>query len=152
MCNYNLRHANLDDVDEIYEIEEESFDSPWSRKTINDEIETNVFGDYLVVEEDGKIIGYFGMWLIMDEAHITNIAVRKSHRGKGIGSLLMEYGISYAEEKQLFGMTLEVRTTNAEAIGLYEKYGFQIEGIRPKYYQDTNEDAYIMWKYFRGEE
>jgi ribosomal-protein-alanine N-acetyltransferase len=99
-----------------------------------------------VAENEGEIIGYGGMWLILDEAHITNVAVRVSSRGNGVGEKLVHFLIDEASKSGARSMTLEVREGNIAARSLYEKMGFFVEGIRPKYYQDNKEDALIMWK------
>jgi [ribosomal protein S18]-alanine N-acetyltransferase len=92
----------------------------------------------------GRIIGYAGMWLMVDEAHITTIAVRDSWRGKSLGELLLANLIEAAVDIGAHRVTLEVRVSNEVAQNLYHKYGFQTEGLRPRYYSDNNEDAYIM--------
>lgn len=92
----------------------------------------------------GRIIGYGGMWLVLDEAHITTIAMRESHRGRGLGELLLGSMIQAAAEMGSDRVTLEVRVSNVIAQNLYRKYGFREEGMRPRYYSDNGEDAYIM--------
>lgn len=92
----------------------------------------------------GHIVGYAGMWLMVDEAHITTIAVRNHWRGHGYGELLLASLIKTATEMGAERVTLEVRVTNGTAQNLYRKYGFEQEGVRPRYYSDNNEDAYIM--------
>ncbi len=96
------------------------------------------------VPRPGSIVGYAGMWLVLDEAHITTIAVSESHRGRGLGELLLASSITAAAEMGTDRVTLEVRVSNAVAQSLYRKYGFGEEGVRPRYYSDNNEDAYIM--------
>jgi len=92
----------------------------------------------------GRIVGYAGMWLILDESHITTIAMRESHRGMGLGELLLSSLVLAASEMGADRVTLEVRVSNDVAQNLYRKYGFHQEGLRPRYYSDNNEDAYIM--------
>lgn len=92
----------------------------------------------------GRIVGYAGMWLVIDEAHITTIAVREAARGQGLGELLLTSLIEAASEMGADRVTLEVRVSNDPAQRLYEKYGFRREGLRSRYYSDNNEDAYIM--------
>lgn len=92
----------------------------------------------------GRIIGYAGMWLILDEAHVTTIAVREAKRGNGLGELLLASLVEASIEMGADRVTLEVRVSNLPAQRLYEKYGFRREGMRPRYYSDNNEDAYIM--------
>jgi ribosomal-protein-alanine N-acetyltransferase len=96
------------------------------------------------IPRPGRIVGYAGMWLVLDEAHITTIAVRGTHRGRGLGELLLASSITAAGEMGSDRVTLEVRVSNAVAQNLYRKYGFREEGVRPRYYSDNNEDAYIM--------
>jgi len=112
-----------------------------------DELE-NIRARYFVAEVSGIIVGYAGFWIIMDEGHITNIAVDPSFRRMKIGSRLLEKIIETARENEVRALTLEVRKSNAAAISMYEKFGFKVEGIRKNYYSDTHEDAYIMWRYF----
>jgi ribosomal-protein-alanine N-acetyltransferase len=96
------------------------------------------------VPRPGRVVGYAGMWLVLDEAHITTIAMRESHRGRGLGELLLGSLIMAAGEMGSDRVTLEVRVSNAVAQNLYRKYGFREEGVRPRYYSDNGEDAYIM--------
>lgn len=95
-------------------------------------------------ERPGQIIGYAGMWIMVDEAHITTIAVRETWRGRGLGELLLASLIAAAAEGGAERVTLEVRVSNETAQNLYRKYGFHQEGLRRRYYSDNNEDAYIM--------
>ncbi len=135
------------DIEEVFEIELESFSVPWDKKSFYDEM-SNKLAIYIVAREDGKIIGYAGMWHVVTEGHITNVAVCEEHRQKGVGSLLMEKFIEIGKQKEMIGLTLEVRIGNENAMRLYSKYGFKPEGIRKNYYADTKEDAVIMWLYF----
>src|SRR5207248_2751137 len=92
----------------------------------------------------GHIIGYAGMWIMVDEAHITTIAIRTAWRGRGLGELLLAALIEEASQLRAQRVTLEVRVTNETAQKLYRKYGFRQQGVRPRYYSDNSEDAYIM--------
>jgi ribosomal-protein-alanine N-acetyltransferase len=96
------------------------------------------------LERTGSILGYAGMWLMLDEAHITTIAMRNNWRGKGLGELLLASLVDTAFDIGAHRITLEVRVSNEPAQRLYRKYGFSQEGVRPRYYSDNNEDAYIM--------
>lgn len=136
----------LEDLDQIMEIEKEAFTTPWSRNAFAMEITENLLAKYIVAEVDGKVAGYAGIWLIMDEGHITNIAVKKEHQGQGIGKFLIMGLIDYCKKQSIINMTLEVRKSNIIAQNLYKKYGFIDCGIRPNYYADDHEDAVIMWK------
>lgn len=140
-----IRPMEERDAEQLAEIEKEAFTSPWSQQAFLNEVRENKLARYLVVEDQGKILGYAGMWLIINEAHITNIAVREEYRGRGIGNLLVQGLISLAMLMEIEAMTLEVRVSNKIAQDLYKKHGFIESGIRPKYY-DNKEDALIMWK------
>lgn len=142
----NLREMEIKDIDAIMEIEKESFSTPWTRNSFEKEINENMLAKYIVADLDGKAVGYAGVWLIIDEGHITNIAVSSVHRGKGIGKFLMMGLIDFCKDRGIHNMTLEVRVSNIIAQNLYKKLGFLDCGIRPNYYADDHEDAVIMWK------
>ena len=146
-----IEMMNKGHIDGIMEIENESFAIPWSRSSIEKELKNN-FAIYAVAIENNKVLGYGGMWHVVNEGHITNIAVHKDYRRKGIGQAIIEKLVEIAEEKEMIGLTLEVRKSNTPALEQYKKNGFKLEGIRPEYYEDNKEDAYIMWKYLIPEE
>jgi len=137
-------------IDDIFQIELKCFDIPWSKADFEREFKSNKFAVYVVAYDDEKhkIVGYGGMWHVVNEGHITNIAVLKEYRRQGIGMRIVEKLQSIAKNKEMIGLTLEVRRGNQEAISLYRKFGFILSGIRKEYYSDTKEDAIIMWKYF----
>ena len=135
-------------IDAVLHIEESCFAIPWTKADFEREMTQNQFAIYRIAVLDGKIVGYAGMWHIVTEGHITNVAVLPEYRRQGIGNALIEEMIVIAEQKEMIGMTLEVRISNIAAQKLYAKYGFRPEGFRKNYYQDTKEDAIIMWKYF----
>ena len=139
------RFMKIEDLEDVLEVEHESFSIPWSREAFYNEIENNQFAFYLVAELEGKIAGYCGVWLVLDEAHVTNVAVLPSFRGKGIGQALMEKLLELAMEHGAKTATLEVRVSNHPAQSLYRKLGFENGGIRKRYYTDNQEDALIMW-------
>lgn len=141
----NYRLMNLDDIPTIVDIERESFSAPWSAEAFRTELAQNLFAKYMIMELDGVIVGYGGMWLIIDEAHITNIAVRTPYRGRGYGELLLRELMKTALWLGARRMTLEVRVSNEVAQSLYRKMGFYPSGVRPAYYSDNLEDALIMW-------
>ncbi|XXM71993.1 ribosomal protein S18-alanine N-acetyltransferase [Lysinibacillus sphaericus] len=140
-----IRFMTVDDLDAVMEIEHRSFSIPWTREAFYNEIEQNHLSTYLVVEDGECIAGYCGVWLVMDEAHITNVAVLPDYRGKGLGEALMKRIMEIAKEVGARVMTLEVRVSNEAAKGLYRKMGFQDGGIRKRYYSDNQEDALVMW-------
>lgn len=152
MTIVNMTMAHLE---EVYEIETHSFSVPWSKNEFRREITENKHAIYKVaLTEYSKVAGYAGMWHIVNEGQITNIAVDKAYRRKGVGSLLLESLITTAGDKEMIGLTLEVRVSNIAAIEFYKKYGFMPEGIRKGYYAADagqpgrgREDAIIMWKY-----
>lgn len=132
------------DLDAVYAIECDSFITPWSKKSLSDDLK-NKIAYYGVAEHEEEILAYAGMWVLFDEAHITNVAVRKLSRGCGLGRSIMQHMISVAKQKGACKMTLEVRENNAVAQNLYKSLGFSLCGIRKGYYSDTGEAAYIMW-------
>lgn len=134
------------DIPDVLKIEKLSFATPWSKEAFENEVCRNLCARYQVACLDGRVIGYGGMWVILDEGHITNIAVHPSYRGMGAGNMIVEALIRIAKAEGVKSMTLEVRRTNLIAQKLYEKYGFTAEGVRPRYYGDNGEDAIIMWK------
>lgn len=139
----------MKDVEAVYEVEVSSFSDPWSLSAFKEEMK-NKLARYIVAEaKDGRIVGYIGVWYIIDEAHINNVAVHKDYRGQGIGNILMEYLIDRCKEDRIYAITLEVRRSNEIAQNLYKKYGFKPGGIRKEYYSDNREDAIIMWKQIR---
>ncbi len=131
---------------QVVEIEKVSFPTPWSPYTFACELMQNDYSYYIVAMADGQVVGYGGMWLVLDEAHITNVAVRPSYRGKKIGRALMMEIIRRAALMGVKSMTLEVRPSNSSARKLYTDLGFVEKGVRKRYYIDNGEDAIIMWK------
>ncbi len=143
--SFVFRYMKEEDIDQILEVEHASFATPWSREAFYNEIYQNKFAVYIVLEEDDKIIGYCGAWVVIDEAHITNIALLPSYRGRQLGEALLRKMMSIAKDMGARSMTLEVRVTNHVAQSLYRKLGFQNGGIRKNYYSDNQEDALVMW-------
>ncbi len=134
------------DVDDVVEIERQSFPIPWSRAAFIDELTRNERALYVVIrDESGTMVGYGGMWLVCDEAHVTNIAVRSDRRRQGVGTAIMIGLMGFAQSKGADRMTLEVRVSNLPAQELYRGLGFVPAGVRPRYYIDNREDALIMW-------
>ncbi|MDR0852705.1 MAG: ribosomal protein S18-alanine N-acetyltransferase [Clostridiales Family XIII bacterium] len=141
-----IRRATGDDVDAITEVEKRSFPKPWSREDFEKDICDNILATYVLAETRKEVIGYAGIWVVIDEGHITNVAVHPDWRDQGIATMIILSMLDAAREKGATRFTLEVRTSNAPAIALYEKFGFRAVGIRKKYYEN-GEDAAIMWKY-----
>lgn len=146
--NIIVRQMKDTDVDEVLSIEEKSFTTPWSREAFHLEVTRNNLAKYILAVRDDKVVGYAGIWMIIDEGHITNVAVDPEARGMGIGDILVKELINICKSSSIRAITLEVRSTNYVAQSLYKKYGFEEAGVRPGYYADNKEDAIIMWKEF----
>jgi [ribosomal protein S18]-alanine N-acetyltransferase len=131
---------------DVMEIESYSFPTPWTYTSYYYEIDNNDLADYIVVLKDNEVIGYAGIWLIIDEAHLTTIAVAKQYRGQQLGEIMITELIRRVKRKGGTRMTLEVRPSNLSAQSLYYRMGFISYGLRKGYYTDDNEDAIIMWK------
>jgi [ribosomal protein S18]-alanine N-acetyltransferase len=134
----------LQDLEAVHRIELASFSSPWPPNAYRSELESNRLASYLVARVDGEIVAYGGMWLMVDEAHITTFAVHPSWRRQRIGERLLLAFLDLAIARHAREATLEVRLSNVSARRLYEKYGFRPVGLRPRYYSDNGEDALIM--------
>ncbi len=145
MSGLRIRRMNFMDVDAVVKVEQETFTTPWSRAAFEAETSDNELAYYLVVDDSGTIAGYAGMWLIIDEAHVTNIAMSAAYRGAGLGEKLVRALMELARERGAVSMTLEVRVSNEKAQSLYAKLGFVPRGKRRNYYTDNREDALIMW-------
>jgi [ribosomal protein S18]-alanine N-acetyltransferase len=143
--SFVFRYLKEEDIDQILKIEELSFATPWTRQSFENELNLNQFAVYLVLEKEGQVIGYCGMWLIVDEAHITNIAVLPEFRGQKLGEGILRMIMEVAKKRGAKTMTLEVRVSNTVAQSLYRKLGFMNGGIRKNYYTDNYEDALVMW-------
>jgi ribosomal-protein-alanine N-acetyltransferase len=135
---------SLPDLPAVEEIERQSFTTPWPPNAYRSEIESNRLAHYVVARCGEEIVGFAGLWMMVDEAHITTFAVRHGWRRQGIGERLLLALFDLARARHAQVATLEVRPSNIAARRLYEKYGFALAGIRPRYYSDDNEDALIM--------
>lgn len=140
ICSFEEKYLK-----DILKIENLSFATPWTKDAMEKEL-TNKFAKYVVVKLNNIVIGYGGMWVILDEGHITNIAVHPEFRGIGAGKKIIEGLIQICKEQNMASLTLEVRVSNYVAQNLYKSFGFIEEGVRKNYYNDNNEDAIIMWK------
>jgi [ribosomal protein S18]-alanine N-acetyltransferase len=133
-----------EDIPAVLEIERGSFSTPWPPEAFTQELSHNRMARYLVARQGGAVVGYAGVWLMVDEAHITTFAVHPDWRRQGVGRRLMHALLLVATEMQAARMTLEVRVSNLAAQALYRGHGFEIAGRRERYYSDDGEDAYIM--------
>ncbi len=135
-----------EDVDAVVEIEAEAYGKHhWAKSSFYDEMSNNLAKYYTAKTPSGELVGYAGTWHIIDEGHITTIAVKKEYLRNHIGEKIIQKIIEDCYKNNIKYLTLEVRVSNIPAIKLYEKYGFQSLGTRKGYYQDNNEDALIMW-------
>ena len=139
-----IRAMEKKDIEAVYRIEVQSFRTPWSKQSLTGELHNRV-AHYLVMEQDDAIIGYCGMWVLFDEAHITNIAVAPEYRRCGLGRRMMLCAMRTARLYGAAQMTLEVRETNFAAQALYASLDFEMAGARKGYYFDTGESAFILW-------
>ncbi len=130
-------------IEDVSDIETNSFSHPWSRKSFEDEL-NNDNAVYFVATESNRGVGYVGGWIIADQYDVNNIAVLPQYRRCGIASKLLDNLIGYCRKKELTAITLEVREHNNTAKALYNSFGFKPIGFRKKYYSDTGEDAIIM--------
>jgi ribosomal-protein-alanine N-acetyltransferase len=140
-----VRPMHIDDLEAILEIERVSFAIPWSLESLKTELKDNEYARYLCLELEDQVIGYMGLWFILDEGHITNIAIAPNCRGQHWGEFLMRSVMNKMADEGMERMTLEVRASNSLAQSLYKRLGFSIAGVRKGYYVDTGEDALIMW-------
>ena len=143
-----IRKMKPEYVDAVYEIDKASVPIPWSKKSIEEEL-NNMLANFLVAVNDEKVIGFAMCWFVMDECHIGNIAVSPDYRRKGVGEKLFKSLLQGTKEHGTNYIILEVRTSNEPAIKLYEKFGFEEVCIRKHYYKNpdgTYEDALIMSK------
>lgn len=139
-----VRDACMDDADNIAKIEEICFPIPWSRESIAHDISENDLATVLVAECDGAFAGYADIWVIAGEGQLNNIAVMPEMRGRHVGQTIMNELIARLRAVNAYEMSLEVRSGNEPAIGLYEKLGFEVIGRREGYYLDNGDNALIM--------
>jgi [ribosomal protein S18]-alanine N-acetyltransferase len=139
-----IEPMRLDDLPAVHAIETASFKAPWPPHAYRSELESNRLAHYLVARAGDTVAAYGGMWLMVDEAHITTFAVHPAWRRQRIGERLLLAFLDLAIDRGAHEATLEVRLSNLAARKLYEKYGFRPVGLRPHYYSDDHEDALIM--------
>lgn len=170
MDKFSVRPGVAGDEEALAAIDLECFpEEPWSVESFRHDLTENPFALYILAEVPeeltqtepsgqktvaqtdseqpaGRIMGYVGVWMIADEGHITNVAVRPAYRGQGLGNTLLHLLEHHCRLAEITALTLEVRPSNATAIRLYERNGFREEGRRKHYYENNGEDAIIMWK------
>ena len=140
----SIHRLSEEDLDAVSRIEAASFSMPWSRQAF-ERLLTDPNSLYLVAKAEGQTVGCCGVTNILGEGDINNVAVDTAYRGMGIACRLLEELLKEGRELGIEDFTLEVRVGNAPAIHIYEKLGFQSEGIRPGFYEKPREDAMIMW-------
>lgn len=134
------------DLEQVLQIERASFATAWSERMFRNELRSPLSRNLVArCPESGRIAGYINFWVFAGEVHLNNVAVHPDLRNRGIGALLVAQMVVIARKERALWLTLEVRPTNLAAIALYEKFGFRVRGVRPRYYTDTQEDAFIMW-------
>ena len=134
----------LEDIEAVLEIERMSFTTPWPPEAFHQELKHNRLARYAVARHGDAVLGFAGVWLMVDEAHITTFAVHPDWRRQGVGRRLLQALTVVAEELGAARITLEVRVSNTAAQALYRGHGFDIAGRRERYYTDDGEDAYVM--------
>lgn len=142
--DFALRPMMLSDLDQVLVIERESFSEPWSRSNFEYELLNLDTSELIVAVVGQKIIGYSVTWLLGEEVHLANVAVRKDRRARGVGRALVEDVIARAKAARSRRVLLEVRESNYEARKLYDSLGFLPVGIRRNYYRKEREDAILM--------
>lgn len=139
-----VRPMQPGDIAAVVAVERSAFDEGWPATAFERELTQNRMARYVVLEVGGEVVGFGGIWLMVDEAHVVTVAVRPDCRGRGFGRLLVHGLVQVAQCEGMLSATLECRVSNAAARALYSRYGFYEVGLRRKYYQDNQEDAVIM--------
>ena len=148
-----IRAIREGDVRQIHEIETLCFPMPWSEESILHDVKENPVARWLVLDDgEGRVLAYAGMWFVLDEAHVCNVAVHPDYRRLGYGRRVMDALMQLAQDNSMSMMTLEVRRSNTPAQNLYHACGFLDVGYRKRYYEDNKEDALIMYKEFHYEQ
>ena len=143
---------NADHLDELERLERICFSRPWSKRMLGEELENQCAAFLVAEDESGKVLGYAGLLVMMDEGYITNVAVFPEYRRLGVAAKIIEVYMNFAKANQLAFLTLEVRPSNAAAIALYQRFGFEEVGRRKNYYDLPKEDALILTRYFKEDE
>jgi ribosomal-protein-alanine N-acetyltransferase len=139
-----IRRMTVEDIPAVHEIDLLSFSLPWSERSFRFELSENPLARGWVAEVDGQVAAMLLLWYIVDEAHIATIAVHPDFRRQGLGEQILLSAIKAVHQEGARRVFLEVRVGNVAAQALYKKYGFEIAGVRPRYYRDNDEDALLM--------
>jgi len=145
MAELTIRKMELKDIKDVMKIDQASFTQPWTEDIFHMEIEKNDQAHYFILKTENKVIGYVGMWVVIDDAQITNIAILPEFRGKKFGEKLFGFVCQKAIQMGVKRLSLEVRASNVAAQKMYRKFGLVPGGIRKNYYTDNREDAIVMW-------
>ena len=144
---YQVVPMDRSHIPQIVQLEQTCFSVPWTENMLTDAL-FDLQASFIVAEDDeGNVVGYAGLHVVLDEGYIDNVAVEPDARRHGVASALLDVFCRFGEVNLSF-LTLEVRASNEAAIGLYEKHGFHRAGLRPGYYQKPKEDAVIMTREF----
>lgn len=141
---YTVVPMNYDHVSQVAEIERMCFSDPWSERMLREHLDNQCAAALVALGEDGTVLGYAGLLVVLDEGYITNVAVRPAFRRQGIAADLLTVFDRFARGNHLAFLTLEVRASNEPALALYEKLGYRRMGLRKNYYEHPKEDAVIM--------
>ena len=141
---YDIIPMTSEHIDQVARIEQLCFSDPWSRRMLSEHLENECAATLVALGEDGTVLGYAGLLVVLDEGYITNVAVRPDYRRQGIAGELLAVFRRFAEGNKMAFLTLEVREGNAPARALYAKYGYREVGLRKNYYDHPKENAIIM--------
>jgi ribosomal-protein-alanine N-acetyltransferase len=139
-----IRRMTLEDIPAVHNIDILSFSLPWPERSFRFELTENPVSRGWVAEVEERIAAMLVLWFIVDEAHIATIAVHPDFRRRGIGEQILLYSLKKVQDEGARRAFLEVRAGNVAAQAMYKKYGFEVTGVRPRYYKDNNEDALLM--------
>ena len=145
---YDIVPMTAEHLDQVAELERQCFTDPWSRRMLSEHLENECAATLVALGEDGTVLGYAGLLVVLDEGYITNVAVRPECRRNGIAQKLLQVFLDFAQAHKLAFLTLEVRASNYGAIALYGSRGFRGVGRRKNYYEHPREDAIIMTREF----
>ncbi|WP_130859524.1 ribosomal protein S18-alanine N-acetyltransferase [Gracilibacillus phocaeensis] len=145
MTQIDIRSMTEADMEAVKQIDRRSFTDPWPDYVYQEELTNNQHAKYFVMTNDQEVIGFCGVWMVLDEAQITNIAIDPDYQGNGYGTVLFQYVINYAIAHGIIRLSLEVRVSNTRAQAVYKKFGLKPGGIRKNYYSDNQEDALVLW-------
>ena len=140
---------NADHLEELERLERICFSRPWSKRMLGEELENQCAAFLVAEDENGTVLGYAGLLVMLDEGYITNVAVFPEYRRLGVAAKIIDVYMNFAAANDLAFLTLEVRPSNEAAIALYRRFGFEEVGRRKNYYDLPKEDALILTRYFK---